>query len=118
CRNECVPVSHAPTSHPPVFRSPADSPSAAPPATPSTPAYTRRSPPGCAALAHRVSSPSRNRNSTRDSLAPGAAVHTNHPPTTVALAPAVSAAPSALRVARSAALDPSPPATLHSATAP
>ena len=41
--------------------------------------------------------------------APGASAHTNHRPTTAALAPAVSAVPSALRGARSAALDPCPP---------
>jgi hypothetical protein len=32
-----------------------NSPSAAPLETPNTPAYTRRSPPGCAVLVHRAS---------------------------------------------------------------
>ncbi len=59
-----------------------------------------------------------SRSSTHDSHAPAAAGYTNHPVTTTALVAAVSAAPSALRVARSAALDPSPPAIPRSAAAP
>ena len=44
----------APTSHLPRFRSPANSPSAAPLATPNIPACIRRSPPESAAPAHLV----------------------------------------------------------------
>jgi hypothetical protein len=85
--NEYARVSRAPTSHPPRFRSPTNSPNASPLSVPNTPACTRRSPLGCAALVRRSSSPSRSRSSTRDSSAPAATAHTNHPQATTASRP-------------------------------
>jgi hypothetical protein len=67
-------------------------------ATPSTPAYTRRSAPRCAVLVHRASWLSQSRSSTHDLPAPGAVGYTNHHATTTALVAAVCAAPSAPRV--------------------